>query len=331
MDDTRDRRDMFDAIDQLIAAHDIGSVLPPRPEQVEHLRARMIQRASADPLVRRWLIENARQDRPVIIAAPWEALAEQRAMAGMIAKDCPPLLNLSPIELPVEARAVALATQMWMSQTFLWSFDLFKVVQSCPMPKHVITSDALPFPFVYHSFEAGIQALHGSTHEVMGMTDWILQCYTKTGINVAVPVQSDVLRINHFGIPFGKTYPDDIPEESRQMTAVQLSMLAFLRSPYATVEARKLPRQFRRGDGIAVGTDAIDKVVNVVELRRAAKDAMQAYAAESRDFRHRWWVAGHFRSQWYPSTKRHEVIWIAPHLKGDEGAPMLDKVYAVRR
>lgn len=53
----------------------------------------------------------------------------------------------------------------------------------------------------------------------------------------------------------------------------------------------------------------------------------------SREFHHRWLVKGHWRNQWYSSQERHVPIWISPHIKGPEGAPLLggEKVYAWTR
>ncbi|MFJ3793864.1 hypothetical protein [Kitasatospora sp. NPDC090091] len=39
---------------------------------------------------------------------------------------------------------------------------------------------------------------------------------------------------------------------------------------------------------------------------------------------HRWIVRGHWRNQYYPSRKDHRPIWIDDHLKGPDGAPILD-------
>lgn len=52
-----------------------------------------------------------------------------------------------------------------------------------------------------------------------------------------------------------------------------------------------------------------------------------------RSYHHRWVVRGHWRQQWYRSESRHKPVWIAPHIKGPGGAPMLggEKVYAWRR
>lgn len=41
-------------------------------------------------------------------------------------------------------------------------------------------------------------------------------------------------------------------------------------------------------------------------------------------YRHRWIVQGHWRQQWYPSDRTRRPIWISDHLKGPDGAPILD-------
>ncbi len=52
----------------------------------------------------------------------------------------------------------------------------------------------------------------------------------------------------------------------------------------------------------------------------------------SREYVHRWMVRGHWRRQWYPSIQQHRPIWVSPHVKGPEDAPLLggEKVYTVR-
>lgn len=67
------------------------------------------------------------------------------------------------------------------------------------------------------------------------------------------------------------------------------------------------------------------KEVVVFTLRRA-KNAAQ-YEGDEREVQwsHRWMVNGHWRNQWYPSTKTHNQIWIAPYVKGPDGAPLILK------
>ncbi|MGW4270816.1 hypothetical protein ACWEGQ_00260 [Streptomyces seoulensis] len=53
-----------------------------------------------------------------------------------------------------------------------------------------------------------------------------------------------------------------------------------------------------------------------------------------RPYQHRWIVCGHWRNHWYPSRQAHRPIWIGAHVKGPDGAPLLDPdklVHVLRR
>jgi hypothetical protein len=67
-----------------------------------------------------------------------------------------------------------------------------------------------------------------------------------------------------------------------------------------------------------------ERDLRIVRLRRSIKSE----EAPGTDWRHRWIVRGHWRKQWYPSMQDHRPLWIAPHVKGPAGAPLLggDKV-----
>lgn len=69
------------------------------------------------------------------------------------------------------------------------------------------------------------------------------------------------------------------------------------------------------------------KPVRVITLRRPSGSGS---GASDREYHHQWIVRGHWRQQWYPSREVHRPVWIAPHVKGPEGAPLLggEKVHA---
>lgn len=71
--------------------------------------------------------------------------------------------------------------------------------------------------------------------------------------------------------------------------------------------------------------------VRVITLRRPKGTA--EHADSDREYHHQWIVKGHWRQQWYPSRNVHRPVWIAPHIKGPEGAPLIggEKVYAWTR
>lgn len=72
------------------------------------------------------------------------------------------------------------------------------------------------------------------------------------------------------------------------------------------------------------------KPVRVIELRRPVGGGS---GDGQREYHHQWIVRGHWRQQWYPGRQVHRPVWIAPHIKGPEGAPMIgcEKVYAWKR
>lgn len=74
------------------------------------------------------------------------------------------------------------------------------------------------------------------------------------------------------------------------------------------------------------------KPVRVIELRRP-KHTGTGTGESGREYQHQWIVRGHWRQQWYPAREVHRPVWIAPHIKGPEGAPLIggEKVYALKR
>jgi len=73
------------------------------------------------------------------------------------------------------------------------------------------------------------------------------------------------------------------------------------------------------------------KPVRVIELRRPKR--AEGTGDGSREYHHSWIVRGHWRQHWYPVRQVHRPLWIAPHIKGPEDAPLIggEKVYALKR
>lgn len=71
--------------------------------------------------------------------------------------------------------------------------------------------------------------------------------------------------------------------------------------------------------------------VRVIELRRPKNGGESSES--DREYHHQWIVRGHWRQQWHPKRQVHRPVWIAPHIKGPEGAPLIggEKVYALKR
>lgn len=64
--------------------------------------------------------------------------------------------------------------------------------------------------------------------------------------------------------------------------------------------------------------------VKVVTLKPETQHRT-THTKTGREYHHRWIVRAHWRNQWFPKQGRHIPMWIQPHVKGPEGAPILDQ------
>lgn len=94
----------------------------------------------------------------------------------------------------------------------------------------------------------------------------------------------------------------------------------------STVEPDRATRKRLRRQGADE-----DVRTRVIELRRPKSSG--APGDSDREYHHQWIVRGHWRQQWHPKRQLHRPVWIAPHIKGPEGAPLIggEKVYALKR
>lgn len=101
-----------------------------------------------------------------------------------------------------------------------------------------------------------------------------------------------------------------------------------MQQPIATVSDAHFDRAARRR---LQRKDIEPQPVRVINLRRP-KSAGE-HGESEREYHHRWIVRGHWRQQYYPSRGVHRPVWIAPHVKGPDGAPLLggEKVHAWTR
>lgn len=70
--------------------------------------------------------------------------------------------------------------------------------------------------------------------------------------------------------------------------------------------------------------------VSVIDLRRSVAKGLADVAEAERTYRHRWIVRGHWRNQPYgPGRSERRRTYVAPYVKGPDGAPLLqhEKVY----
>ncbi len=263
---------------------------------------------------------------------PWHAKAEQLYVQLLLMSINGTSLRLSRTISDAgrgsqAADGLSLAFMTKMAQPYLWSDAIDKLVNSSPpMPEMEITRDILPFPVIFWSYEV----CRGNEHID---SNWLLMFDCADGITMVTDIQRgmDDIQIEATSIRYGAKFPQDF-SEGIERTGVEmiLKRLAFIASPCTIVEAARIPRpERRRMLRAGVPRREVDEVIHTVVLRREHAQAASEYEGATVERRHHWWVSGHFRKQWLPSTKSHRVVWIAPHVKGDLSKPLLEKVYTV--
>lgn len=130
--------------------------------------------------------------------------------------------------------------------------------------------------------------------------------------------------------------PDPVPNAKvteNRLTVATLalwSVWTLMNQPIATAETATFDRSSARRVTRELG--AVPEV-RIIQLRRRKDDVERADQDGSREYQHQWVVRGHWRQQWYPAREVHRPIWIAPHVKGPEGAPLIggERVYTLKR
>lgn len=328
----------FADIDALAAwAKEHGDTL--RAEAVRNaprVRALMVESLAKHPLLARYV---RHLDARARNTQPWHALGERLYAALMLTQiGAEPSIvwrHFPGYPDPDDEQGIGLAMMVMQAVPYLWTVEIEDHVRAAPdLPRHVLSRESMPYPLMFFSYEVA----YGRMGEEP-TNDWMLLRHTAEGLELVGPWMDPPgpdrkLRFALGGFRYGTVYPTDVPPAAREGIGVVLRRLAFINSPYVSVAEHRLPRPMRREivRSGAVPKAGHDPVCHVVTLRRPAADAHpRADDAETREWKHHWWVSGHFRAQWRPSTKDHELIWIAPHLKGPLEKPLLEKVYAVAR
>lgn len=225
-------------------------------------------------------------------------------------------------------------SSLLLSRPYLWRTSVIDLIKTAPEhPPVEITRELLPYPVMFWSYETGMGTIDGQSGHEMGTSDWMMLRHIPQGIMLYVHLETPERPyfVAAGSWKYGDHFPGDITNiPSRRAVNRVLSMLAFLNSPYVEATDQQVPRHFRRQT--EQRASATPARMTVVSLRRATERAVRAYESASREWRHRWWVSGHFRQQPY-GPGRHQVrtVWIAPYLKGPADMPVLEKVYDVKR
>ena len=96
------------------------------------------------------------------------------------------------------------------------------------------------------------------------------------------------------------------------------SFFAFIRQECVSIQTTPASRPIRRH---LPPSYSADPVIKIIQLRRRSP-ATNGLEPQSRDYSCRWLVRGHWRNQFYPSSKSHRPRFIPAYVKGPDDKPL---------
>lgn len=111
-------------------------------------------------------------------------------------------------------------------------------------------------------------------------------------------------------------------EQAERTLVVTWLLMGQTLATASDVEAARSSAKFIRR--IDPGLLAATRYVQLRHRGYGPETAEDGSGGPGRAYRHRWLVRGHWRNHYYPSRQDHRPIWINPHVKGPDGAPLLD-------
>lgn len=242
------------------------------------------------------------------------------------------------------------------AQTYLWTQECLEAAVAAPLVPHAVVPNAVPFDNLFFSFEmaawieqANVEDWDENPLKAGGLhaeTWWVT--ITKLGdAGMAFLIQKQLWphaegwqpqeHILFEPIAWGSRWPEDFEgRRSALEISYLLRMLSFMQAPFvdAQPQTRRASRPMRR-DYERAGKVAPEPQVSIVTLRRPLHEPLFTVPQEgengsSREYKHSWWVGGHYRWQYYPSTNDHKLIPIAPYMK-QIGKPLLPRLHHVKQ
>jgi len=218
------------------------------------------------------------------------------------------------------------AHQIDRAHLFLWSNSVLRQIQAAPNPPPGTYRVRFPYPSMWWTFESSLNDDRGRLWDAglfleMGFTDDLAQ---RSVIFFGEEGKPGETRDIMSGVELSDVWDADTSMNQWLI----LKCLLFLETPLFETHRVRPDRGARRA---MARLDVPAPEISVIVLRDAIHSGGGAGDGEEIEHEVRWWVRGHWRQQWHPSTKTHELTWIDPHIKGPEGKPIKPHLYAVTR
>lgn len=292
--------------------------------ELENARADLLRRCQTDPFVKRFMAKATREGyvpgygRAPPTSSVEDALGERVLTANLPLETVLPIFTSGSPDLLLAAR-VKWSALILEAEVFWWTNTVLKEVQQVSVPAHRISPDVLPYPCMWFTFETS-RGKEG--YDI----DWLLLHDYGEGFAWLTIISGKKTGFIGGSCPYNSDYE---PGPEGTMEASILALLAFLNSPYIEHSSQRATRAARR----EWSRKALEPtpLVHVVRLREPLLSHQAQGRESTNQYAGHWWVRGHIRSQWYPSLQAHNVIWIAPYIKGNLSGPLIEHAYAVVR
>lgn len=258
-----------------------------------------------------------KRGEPVRIRYAWEALADQRAHAGLVG------LGLTKLPDGGEPYRQALATRIYAARTYLWTPEDLDLAASAPLPRHVfgggVEAVVPSFWALAHDLSVIDDAGVHTAVDDLGATAIFVDQDRDSVIFAAIMTDDTKgVRLSVVSAPLGSRWPDDVPDYAASSFELLVRMFWYWQTAGSQTVMSDPRSERRRLQRSGVPLDV--PLVHLVS-RRSARDS----AASGRRLEARHWVSGHFKEQWFPSLQAHRVKWIDPYLRGPRGAEIVPR------
>ena len=307
--------------------------MPINKEQADVLRLlqKLHTTLDRDPILLDLVRRSESSSAPWPLRAPEDVLGLQRWVAWQASHS-----DVVDFNGPWTAEnRLRLATSVLNAPAYLWRSITEEAASGVEMPEHIVSRKLLMAPRMFFCFEHlwGIRPVRDDGTEAPGtyILAGLLVADSPEGIvswSIALPADDNPMHCTTDVIGYDTRYtPRKHPAQNDKV----LGLLTFLSSPYIPKEERRLDRRYRTSLGRQGWHEDKADRVTFVDLRAAITENEQRGHGTAVAWKHRWIVRGHIRAQWYPSEGAHRPIWVPPHMKGPEDAPMLTHAYRVVR
>lgn len=219
----------------------------------------------------------------------------------------------------LEELKYSLASILYNAPPFFIHDEVFLLIKDMKLPDHHIEHDIMPYDTIYLGFNGHIiNPPFKVKSYILSKIDndlTVVVFYENTTTNLPD------IKIDVFENIFNKKF-SELEEYQKGLIA----LLVYMKNKkVCECSKKKVPSSIIRKHPKEKLT-----TISIINLPREIRGYYKNKGTKRYSLEFRFLVMGHYRSQWYPSKKRHELIWIDAHTRGPKDKPIKEKIYNVK-